>query len=496
MTIRELRQKLIKKELSVSEVVQNYLKKIEKEDKKIHSFLTLAPELALEQARKAQEKINRETKSNSFKSQDNFTGKIPLLCGVPCAIKDNILVEGIKCTAGSKILQDYIASYDATVIKRLKEAGAIILGKTNLDEFAMGSSTENSAFAITRNPRDLTRVPGGSSGGSAAAVASDFCAFALGSDTGGSIRQPAAFCGIVGLKPTYGAVSRYGLVAMASSLDQIGPITNNIEEAKIIFDIIKGRDPLDSTSVELKIKNREPRIKNLRIGIPKEYFVEGVEEAVMERLEKTIKIFQKIGIKTFNISLPHTEYALPTYSVIMASEASTNLARYDGIRYGLAKSRISALPTARSSTKSQNIFDFYSEIRGKYFGKEVRRRIVLGTFALSVGYYDEYYLRAQKVRRLIKEDFDKVFSKIDLILTPVSPTLPFKIGEKIDDPIKMYLADIFTVGASLAGLPAISLPCGRVDNLPVGIQLIGKPFQEPTILKVGEIFEKNNLLCP
>jgi len=483
MTIKELHQKLIRKEISVLEIVKTCLKKIEREDKKIHSFLTLVPELAIKQAQKTQAKIDREFKAPSSKVLNTSKDKISLLCGIPCAIKDNILVEDVKCTAGSKILQDYISPYDATVIKRLKEAGAIILGKTNLDEFAMGSSTENSAFAITRNPHDFNRVPGGSSGGSAAAVASDFCQFALGSDTGGSIRQPAAFCGVVGLKPTYGVVSRYGLVAMASSLDQIGPITNNIEDIKIIFDIIRGRDPLDSTSVESNLKHPTSNIQHLKIGIPKEYFIEGIEEGVRKRVEKVIEKFQKLGIKTLNISLPHTEYALPTYSVIMASEASTNLARYDGIRYGLKESLI-------SEAKVQNLFDFYSEIRGKYFGKEIRRRIVLGSFALSVGYYDEYYLRAQKVRRLIKEDFDQAFSKVDLILTPVSPTVAFKLGEKMDDPIKMYLADIFTVGASLAGLPAISLPCGKVNNLPVGAQLIGKPFQEPTILKAGEIFEK------
>ena len=470
MAIFELHQKLIKKEISAVELVKNYLKKIEEGDKKIHSFLTLTPELALRQAEEAQEKINRGRKPS-------------LLCGIPCAIKDNISVKDIKCTAGSKILQDYISPFDATVIKKLKKAGAVILGKTNMDEFAMGSSTENSAFGVTRNPHDLTRVPGGSSGGSAAAVVSSFCQFALGSDTGSSIRQPASFCGVVGLKPTYSSVSRYGLVAMASSLDQVGPIANSIEDVKIVFDIIRGKDSLDSTGIESDIRYQIPNVKTLRIGIPKEYFVEGIEEGVEDKIKSAIEKIRKLGIKIEDISLPHTEYALPTYSVVMASEASVNLARYDGIRYGLGKSQISNL-------KPQNLFEFYSRARGKYFGKEVRRRIILGTFALSAGYYNEYYLRAQKVRRLIKEDFDKAFLKVDLVLTPTSPTVAFKIGERTKDPIKMYLADIFTAGPSLAGLPAISLPCGKVNNLPVGIQLIGRPFQEAMILKAGEVFEK------
>jgi len=469
MTIQEIHEKLIKKEISVIELIDELFEKIEREDRKIHSFLSLTPELAREQAKKAQEKIDE--------------GKTPsLLCGIPCAIKDIILVKDVRCTAGSKILQEYIAPFDATVVKKLKKAGAIIIGKTNLDEFAMGASNEYSAFGLVRNPHDLDRVPGGSSGGSAAAVASGFSQFALGSDTGGSVRQPASFCGVVGLKPTYGAVSRYGLIAMASSLDQIGPITKTVQDAKIVFEVIKGKDPLDSTSVKLNTQYPISRIQDLRFGIPKEYFTGGIEKDVKTKVKEAIKKFQRLGIKVLDISLPYTQYALPAYSIIMSSEASANLARYDGIRYGLNQSQIANL-------KSKNLFEFYSKIRGEYFGQEVRRRIVLGTFALSVGYYQEYYLKAQRVRRLIKEDFDKAFSKVDLILTPVSPTLPFKIGEKIDDPIKMYLADIFMVGVNLAGLPAISLPCGKVNNLPAGIQIIGKPFQEEVLLKVGEIFE-------
>jgi aspartyl-tRNA(Asn)/glutamyl-tRNA(Gln) amidotransferase subunit A len=407
---------------------------------------------------------------------------------VPCAIKDNILIEGIKCTAGSKILKDYIAPYNATVIEKLKKEGVVILGKTNMDEFAMGASTENSAYGSTKNPFDKTRVPGGSSGGSAAAIAADFCQFALGSDTGGSIRQPASFCGVIGLKPTYGAVSRYGLVAMASSLDQIGPIAKNAEDAEIVFEAIKGKDPMDSTSVELnskqvRISNFE--FRNLKIGIPKEYFIEGIEKGVKKEIEKGIKRFEKLGAKIEKISLPHTKYALATYYLIMPSEVSSNLARYDGIRYGLSKSKISKF-------KPQNSFELYSKIRGEYFGREVKRRIILGTFALSAGYYDQYYLKAKMVRDLIKKDFEKAFRKVDLLLTPVAPTTAFKIGEKIDDPIKMYLSDIFTVGASLAGLPALSFPYGKVGKLPVGLQIIGKPFGENTIFEAAKEFEMKN----
>lgn len=481
MSIYEIHQKFIKKEISPVELAKEYLKKIAKEDKKIHSFLTISEDLAISLAKKAEKMIQEEK-------------KVSLVCGIPCAIKDNILVGGIKCTAGSKILKDYVSPFDATVIERLKRAGAVILGKANMDEFAMGSSTENSAFFITKNPHDLERVPGGSSGGSAAAVASDFCQFALGSDTGGSIRQPASFCGVVGLKPTYGSVSRYGLVAMASSLDQIGPITKNVDDAKIVFDIIKGKDPMDSTSAEQNLKFQIPNIKHLKLGIPKEYFIEGLEKDVREKIKETIEKIERLGAQIEKISLPHTEYALATYHLIMASEASANLARYDGIRYGFKKFQTSKKPlrgVAWSDSKAQNLFEFYSEIRGKYFGKEVRRRIVLGTFALSVGYYDEYYLRAQKARRLIKEDFDKAFSKVDLILTPVSPTVAFKIGEKIDDPIKMYLADVFTVGVSLAGLPALSLSCGKVGNLPVGFQIIARPFKEEMIFRTVKTFLMN-----
>ena len=473
LTISKTHRGLIKKEFSALEICQAYLEKIESEDKKINAFLTITKDLALSQAKKVDDMIS--------------TGrKIPLISAVPCAIKDIILVEDVKCTAGSKILENYIAPYDATVIKKLKGENCVILGKTNLDEFAMGSSTENSAFFPTKNPHNLARVPGGSSGGSAAAVAADECIFALGSDTGGSIRQPASFCGMVGLKPTYGAVSRFGLIAFASSLDQIGPITKTVEDAKIVFDVIKGKDEMDSTSVESpEIKNWELKIKNLVIGVPKEYFtmptgrqVKGIDPEVEKVIKQAIKKYEEMGAKVEEISLPHTEYALPCYYIIAPSEASANLARYDGIKYGLSES------------KGKDLLDVYLKSREEGFGPEVRRRIMLGTYALSAGYYEAYYLRAQKVRTLIKDDFDQAFKEVDAILTPVSPTPAFKLREKITDPLTMYLSDIFTVSVNLAGLPAISLPCGKVGKLPVGLQIIGKPFEEEKILAIGEILEK------
>jgi aspartyl-tRNA(Asn)/glutamyl-tRNA(Gln) amidotransferase subunit A len=468
-TIEKVKEGLMKKEFSARELTLAYLEKIEKEDKKIGAFLTLCPELAINQAKEIDDLI--------FKGK-----KLPALAGVPCAIKDNILVEGVKCTAGSKILENYIAPYDATAVKKLKEAGAIVLGKTNLDEFAMGSSTENSGFFPTKNPWDLERVPGGSSGGSAAAVAANFCVFALGSDTGGSVRQPASFCGIVGLKPTYGSVSRYGLIAFASSLDQIGPLTKNVKDCQTVFEVIKGKDEMDSTSVEFQfLEQKRIPTKELKIGVPKEYFVEGIEFGVKEKIEKAIKKFEEMGFKILEISLPHTEYALACYFIISRSEASANLARYDGIKYGFS--------TSKGEESTNNLLNVYFESRGRGFGKEVKRRIMLGTFSLSVGYYEAYYLRAAKVRSLIIQDFEKAFEKVDLIFTPTSPTLPFKLGERIDDPLKMYLADIYTVSINLAGLPAISIPVGKVGNLPVGLQIIGRPFEEEKIFKVAGLYE-------
>ena len=465
LTIKQAHQGLIKKEFSSVELTMACLKSIEKQDKKIKAFLSITPKLALSQAKKIDKQISAGK-------------KISVLAGIPTAIKDNILVKGIKCTAGSKILENYIAPYDATVVRKLKNNGAVILGKTNLDEFAMGASTENSGFFTTHNPHDLTRVPGGSSGGSAAAVASNMIVYALGSDTFGSIRQPASFCGAVGLKPTYGAVSRHGLIAMASSLDQIGPITKNIQDAKIIFEAIKGKDPLDSTSIESQSLSHSvtQSLSNLKVGVPKEYFIKGIDKRVDKIIRRAIDKFDKAGAEIIQISLPHTEYAPPSYYITTPSEISANLARYDGIKYGLSTGK--------------NLLDVYLQSRGKGFGNEVRRRIMIGTYALSAGYYDAYYLKAFKVRKLIKQDFDKAFKKVDVIFAPVAPTPAFKIGEKINDPVAMYLCDIFTGPVNLAGLTAISVPAGMTHNLPVGLQIIGKPFEESKILKISEIFEK------
>ena len=462
LTIVKTHEGLQKKEFSAVELCKAYLDKIKEENKEISAFLSIAEDSALSQA----------------KTVDNMIGEekeIPLLAGIPAAIKDNILVEDSKCTAGSKILENYTAPYDATVIKKIKDEGAVILGKTNLDEFAMGSSTENSAFGPTKNPCDLSRVPGGSSGGSAAAVAANMCCYALGSDTGGSIRQPASFCGVVGLKPTYGAVSRFGLMAFASSLDQIGPIAKNVEDCKIVFDTIKGKDELDSTSVESKIENCKLKIEDLRIGVPKEYFIKGIESGVEKVVREAIKKYEEMGAKIIEVSLPHTEYALACYYIIAPSEASANLARYDGIKYGF------------SEKESKNLLEVYLKSREEGFGAEVRRRIMLGTYVLSAGYYDDYYLKAQKVRTLIKLDFNKAFEKVDVIFAPVSPTTAFKIGEKTDDPLTMYLSDIFTISINLAGLPALSVPCGKANGLPVGLQVIGKPFEDGKILGIGEL---------
>ncbi len=483
LTITKIHEGLKKKKFSALELCKIYLDKLKEKNKEISAFLTITENLALSQAKKIDDTIQKGR-------------EIPSLAGIPLAVKDNILVEDVKCTAASKILENYIAPYDATVIKKLKEQDAVILGKTNLDEFAMGSSTENSAFGPTKNPADLTRVPGGSSGGSAAAVAANLCIFALGSDTGGSIRQPASFCGVVGLKPTYGAVSRYGLIAFASSLDQIGPITKTVEDCKIVFNAIKGKDPMDSTSVESKVQGSKFRVQSLKIGVPKEYFVKGMSPEVEKVIEEAIKKYEEMGAKISEISLPHTEYALPCYYIIAPSEASANLARYDGIKYGYSTaSKKQKTPIVESSAfttgqATNNLLDVYLQSREEGFGAEVRRRIMLGTYVLSAGYYEAYYLRAQKVRTLIKEDFDKAFEKVDVIFTPVSSTPAFRLGEKIEDPLAMYLSDIFTASINLAGLPAISIPVGKVKNLPVGLQIIGKPFEENTILETGEIFEK------
>jgi aspartyl-tRNA(Asn)/glutamyl-tRNA(Gln) amidotransferase subunit A len=391
------------------------------------------------------------------------------------------LVKGIRCTAASKILENYVAPYDATVIEKLKNAGAVILGKTNLDEFAMGGSTENSYFGPTKNPADPTRVAGGSSGGSAVAVAANMCIYALGSDTGGSVREPAAFCGVTGMKPTYGAVSRYGLMAMASSLDQIGPITKTAEDARIVFDVLRGKDVMDSTTVEelsIRVSAKGGSAsggKNLKIGLPKEYFVAGTDPEVERKIRDTAKKLEKMGAKIEEVSLPHAEYGLAVYYLIMPAEVSANLARYDGVRYGYR--------TAKAKTLLEN----YLKTRAEGFGDEAKRRIMLGTYALSAGYYDAYYLQAQKMRTLIKDDFEKVFKKVDCLLTPTVPTVAFKIGEKINDPLTMYLADIYTVSANVAGLPAISVPCGLAHQMPVGLQIMAPWFGEEKLFEVANL---------
>ena len=472
LTIESARKGMIKKQFSCTELARFYLDKIKKENKEINDFLEITEKLALEQTKKVDDKIARREKIGPIE-------------GIPIAIKDNILLEGYKATAGSKILENYLAPYDATVIKKLKKAGAVIIGKTNLDEFAMGSSTENSAFGVVKNPIDKTRVPGGSSGGSAAAVAANHCLGALGSDTGGSVRQPASFCGVVGFKPSYGMVSRYGLIAMASSLDQIGTFGRNVEDAKLIFDMVRGKDEMDSTTVESQ--KSKVKSQNLRIGVPKEYFAEGINLEVKEKIEKAIKSFENIGAEIKEISLPHTEYSLAVYYIIMPAEVSANLARFDGIKYGYSK-------VQSSKSKVKSLLENYLESRAEGFGDETRRRIILGTYALSAGYRDAYYNKAQKVRARIKKEFEDAFNppkgearEIDIILTPTAPTPAFKIGEK-KDPLSMYLSDIYTTPASLAGLPAISVPCGEVDGLPIGLQIIGPQFYDDFVFDVAQIF--------
>ncbi|MFH1509701.1 MAG: Asp-tRNA(Asn)/Glu-tRNA(Gln) amidotransferase subunit GatA [Candidatus Nealsonbacteria bacterium] len=462
LTIEQLAKGFRKKEFSAVDVCKAYLDKIKKDNKDIFAYLLVDEKGALAQAEEADGLISKN--------------KALALTGIPVAVKDNILVEGLKCTAASKMLENYVAPYNATVIKKLKEQRAVILGKTNMDEFAMGSSTENSAFGPTRNPDDLSRVPGGSSGGSAAAVADNMAAFALGSDTGGSIRQPAAFCGVVGLKPTYGSVSRYGLIAFASSLDQIGILAKTVEDAKIVFEVISGKDPMDSTSMDLPSTKENFSLKGMKIGIPKEYFVKGIDAKIEKEVKAAIKKYENMGVKIEEISLPHTEYALAAYYIINPSEASANLARFDGIKYG------------SSAKEAKDLLDVYLKTKGEGFGSEVRRRIMLGTYALSSGYYEAYYLKAQKVRSLLKKDFEKAFEKVDAIFTPTSPIFPFKIGEKTSDPLSMYLVDIYTVSVNLVGLPAISIPIANVDNLPVGLQIIGKPFEESKLFNLGKAF--------
>lgn len=463
LTIKQAHEGLKKGDFTSVDLTKAFLAKIKKEDKEINAFLSVTEDLALQQAAAADEKIK--------------SGEFGMLCGIPCAIKDAILVDGQKATSASKILENYVAPYDATVIKKLKEQGVVILGKTNLDEFAMGGSGENSAFGVTKNPHDKTRVAGGSSSGSAASVAADFAMFSLGSDTGGSIRMPANNCGVVGLKPTYGAVSRYGLIAFASSLDQIGPIAKNVEDTKIVFDAIKGKDPMDATSVDYNSKEQNVDLKGLKIGVPKEYFVKGIDPQIEKIVKSSIEKIKNVGAEIVEISLPSVEFALACYYIIAPSEASANLARFDGIKYGL-------------SEPAENLLDVYLKTKGHGFGAEVKRRIMIGTYCLSSGYYDAYYKKAQEVRQLIKNDFAKAFQKVDLIFAPVSPVPAVKIGEKTDDPLSMYLMDIYTVSVNLAGLPGLSLPAGKMGDLPVGLQIIGNYFDENKILSVARQLEK------
>lgn len=469
LTIKSFIEGVKKKEFSVFEVISELIKKI-KEESNIEAFLEVFEESALKEAHLIDMDIE--------KSFDRLDVENSLL-GVPLAIKDNILIKNTITTAASQILKNYRASYDATVIKKLKEERSIFLGKTNLDEFAMGSSTENSAFKITKNPFDYSRVPGGSSGGSAAAVSKGEALAALGSDTGGSIRQPAAFCGVVGLKPTYGAVSRYGLIAMASSLDQIGPITKTVEDAEILFKKICGGDEKDSTTARDYFYKplTFDAIRNIKIGLPKEYFIGGLSKEIEEGIKVAIEKLKRKGFIFKEVSLPHTKYALSVYYIIMPAEVSANLARFDGVRYA-------------RNVQANNLKELYFKNRGEGFGREVRRRILLGTFVLSKGYYDAYYAKAQKVRSLIRKDFDEAFREVDIILTPVTPTLPFKIGEKTENPLEMYLSDIYTIPANLAGIPALSLPTGVYKNgLPCGFQLMANRFEENKLIALGKFYE-------
>ena len=470
LTIHELKEKLKRREISARELTLEFIKRIERVEKDIHSFITLTEDDALKQAEDIDNKIK--------------AGKDLPLLGIPLAIKDLICIKGVRTTCGSKILSNYIPPYDATVIKKLSDSGAVFLGKLNMDEFAMGSSTETSHFGVTRNPWNLDVIPGGSSGGSAASVSADECAGSLGSDTGGSIRQPASMCGITGLKPTYGRVSRFGLVAFASSLDQIGPMTKDVTDTAILMNVISGRDPLDSTSADLPVpdftKSLLNNVKGLKIGIPKEYFVEGMDGDVEKSVKGAIELFKKLGAEIKEVSLPHTDYAVSAYYVVAPAEASSNLARYDGVKYGYR------------TDNSKNLLSMYKKTREEGFGAEVKRRIMLGTYTLSSGYYDAYYLKAQKVRTLIKKDFDDAFKNCDILITPTAPTPAFKIGEKFDNPIQMYLSDIFTISVNLAGVPAISIPCGFSKNgLPIGLQIIGRHFDEETVIRAAYTFEQN-----
>ena len=483
LTIKSFHDGLLEKKFSALEVAQNYFARIKNEDHKIGAYLSLAEESAIRAAEAVDLMVAKDE-------------PLPALAGVPLAIKDCILIKGQPATAASKILEHYMASYDAGAVKKLKAERAVFLGKTNMDEFAMGVSTENSAFKITHNPHDLERVPGGSSGGSAAAVAANMAIAALGSDTGGSLRMPANFCGVVGMTPTYGAVSRSGLIAMASSLDQIGPLAKTVEDAAILFQAIAGHDPMDATSSSYYDDDHNDnltkpdfeKVKKLIIGLPKEYFLPGTDPYVIKEVEEAIVRLKSLGIRFKEVSLPHTKYAISSYYIIVPAENSSNLARFDGIRFG---------GTRDPKPETRNLQEIYFKTKGAGFGPEAKRRVILGTYVLSSGYYDAYYDKAQRVRTLVKNDFDEAFKDADMLLTPVAPTPAFKIGEKVDDPLAMYLADIFTLPNKLAGLPAISIPVrseSRIQNpesssLPVGFQLIGKRWREADILGMGIYYE-------
>lgn len=473
-SIRELHRQLVNKERSAVEITQQALDRITQLEPKLKSFLCVTADRAMAQAVQVDAKIAAGE-------------EIGLLAGIPIAVKDNMCTNGVPTTCASRILENFVPPYDATVVSKLQAAGAVIVGKANMDEFAMGSSTETSAYQVTANPWDLERVPGGSSGGSASAVAAGECVVSLGSDTGGSIRQPASFCGLVGLKPTYGLVSRYGLVAYASSLDQIGPFGRTVEDTAILLGAIAGYDQRDSTSLNVDIPDYAQALRpnlrpkgQIRIGVIKETFGVGLEPAVKECVTKAIEQFQKLGAEIQVVSCPRFRYGLPTYYIIAPSEASANLARYDGVKYGFR------------AADSDNLLDMYAKTRSQGFGSEVKRRIAIGTYVLSAGYYDAYYLKAQKVRTLIKEDFEKAFAQVDVLVCPTAPTTAFKAGEKFNDPLSMYLSDLMTIPVNLAGLPALSLPCGFDDKgLPVGIQLIGNVLQESRLFQVAHAYEQS-----
>ena len=470
LTVEAVRAAVAEKRTTAAALVEQFYAKIKADDADIHAYLTLCEDHAFAQAKHIDDLVSKGA-------------PLPPLAGVPIGIKDVMVTKGIRTTAGSKILENFIPPYDCTAVARLEAAGAIVLGKMNCDEFAMGSSNENSAYGPVRNPRDQSRVPGGSSGGSAAAVAAGTAVATLGSDTGGSIRQPASFCGVVGLMPTYGRVSRYGLIAFASSLDHIGPLTRTVKDAAILLRVIAGRDPMDSTSADVPVPDYEADlakpVSGLKIGVPKEYFGEGLDAEVRAAVESGIAKLRSAGCEIVPVSLPHTAYAIPTYYVIATAEASANLARFDGVRYGYR------------TKGARMLSEMYRKSRDEGFGPEVKRRIMLGTYALSSGYYDAYYLKAQRVRTLLTRDFEQAFLKVDAIVTPTAPTPAFKIGEKAGDPLSMYLADIYTVTADLAGVPGISVPCGRTQSgLPIGLQVLGGHFDESTVLRVAAAVER------